>query len=879
MQEGLLAGLAMWNRRYAGLMARLLIATVVASALNYGQLTMLEWLMVGLVSQQDVSAGTATAPAPAQGNHGQAQTSGSNGNAEHPAATSIPQVVHEIATILVLPLFVVLLAMFVLVRLASAVTSIWHEHTAGRLTMRTTSDLETEVLGHLLRKDDSFFSRHSPAETVNRLAVDLARVCGRRENWTGALDAGLLIIVSLVYFLGHDWYLALLALAGCAAGAWWAWRTTRQVKKMDADYLRQDDRVKARFEDLLRAAPEVQVANLVETVRARFTEVQKDRGDTYMKYVRLSSHLTGGGALAFVLTFLGMAGVLLYRRWHGSVGLAAALLPVVLYRLPDLFQQASQLIFIRLQFQLAGTSMKRLQEYETRPGEFAPGVSSAPTAAAQAPAAAKPLCAQGVTYRYTSADGAPQGGVADVTAQFQPGQWTAIVGGAGSGKSTLLRLLLGRASPQQGQVCYGDARLESMAPAQRAAVLSFMPQSLALLDASIAQNVTFGRPPGAEHEDLTAADREVLEQTGLAAICRMKAMDMTAGANEKAQDGIAAMRADLRRRLQETCGLEIVPYEADGLDRRHWLVEQMLGGRCDRSRAAELLSAAVGRKELRDLNSDGLGEYLANAARAILVATRRLLADPSYDTYCRLAQVPIERPVWALRAAHAHLADRPGAGDDDFDALCVIALTACPAEMLTETADCPCAEPAWRARHAASLGSLRRLLGPAWVPFDINRLHPFLTWRENLIFGAAQMRTTRMARDIDDALRQFVEQSSQRDRFLLAGLQYEIGRGGANLSGGQGQLVGLTRALLRRTPVVVLDEPTSALDPAARSRVAEWLSQWKEGRIVITVSHDVELAMRADQVLVLDGGRLAAHGSFEQLRQESQTFRTVMKQT
>jgi ABC-type bacteriocin/lantibiotic exporter with double-glycine peptidase domain len=78
---------------------------------------------------------------------------------------------------------------------------------------------------------------------------------------------------------------------------------------------------------------------------------------------------------------------------------------------------------------------------------------------------------------------------------------------------------------------------------------------------------------------------------------------------------------------------------------------------------------------------------------------------------------------------------------------------------------------------------------------------------------------------------------------------------------------------------VVLDEPTSALDPASRTRVAEFLGTWKSDRIVLTVSHDPEFVRHADDIRLMEGGRLVASGSFEALLDESEPFRNIMRQS
>ena len=109
------------------------------------------------------------------------------------------------------------------------------------------------------------------------------------------------------------------------------------------------------------------------------------------------------------------------------------------------------------------------------------------------------------------------------------------------------------------------------------------------------------------------------------------------------------------------------------------------------------------------------------------------------------------------------------------------------------------------------------------------------------------------------------------------GLAFRIGRLGGNLSPGQGQLVALCRALLRRTPILALDEPVSALDPAGRARVAEFLRCWKADRIVLTVSHDPAFVRAADDIRVLDRGRLVASGTYDELAHTCEPFRRTLR--
>ncbi len=101
---------------------------------------------------------------------------------------------------------------------------------------------------------------------------------------------------------------------------------------------------------------------------------------------------------------------------------------------------------------------------------------------------------------------------------------------------------------------------------------------------------------------------------------------------------------------------------------------------------------------------------------------------------------------------------------------------------------------------------------------------------------------------------------------LPGGFATPIGEGGVRLSGGQRQRLAIARALLRDAPVVLLDEPTSHLDLEGESAVADALEQLTSGRTVIVVAHRLRLARGADQVVVLDRGRVVEAGVPADLR-------------
>jgi len=123
----------------------------------------------------------------------------------------------------------------------------------------------------------------------------------------------------------------------------------------------------------------------------------------------------------------------------------------------------------------------------------------------------------------------------------------------------------------------------------------------------------------------------------------------------------------------------------------------------------------------------------------------------------------------------------------------------------------------------------------------------------------------------EDRWRDAAEQGRAADfiESLPAGYRTQLGKwfkDGRELSGGQWQKIALSRAFMRsRADILVLDEPTAAMDAQAEAEVFEHFRQRAAERITILISHRFSTVRMADQIAVLDGGRIAELGSHEQL--------------
>jgi ATP-binding cassette subfamily B protein len=103
---------------------------------------------------------------------------------------------------------------------------------------------------------------------------------------------------------------------------------------------------------------------------------------------------------------------------------------------------------------------------------------------------------------------------------------------------------------------------------------------------------------------------------------------------------------------------------------------------------------------------------------------------------------------------------------------------------------------------------------------------------------------------------------------LPQGLETPVGEGGARLSGGERQRISIARALIKDAPILLVDEATAALDAENQAAIADALARLRGTRTLIVIAHQLSTVAMADQIVVLDQGRISERGAHSALSTE-----------
>ena len=481
----------------------------------------------------------------------------------------------------------------------------------------------------------------------------------------------------------------------------------------------------------------------------------------------------------------------------------------------------------------------------------------------------------------------------------------AVVGGSGSGRSTLA-LLLAKLHPYTGSVQLDGRELSQVPTALIGRQVAYVGADARLFTATVLDNVIYGlrhqsppRPGGAgaeggdwlDLEGIGAADRTELLARVLEA-CRLVGLDddlfsfgLRATIDPKAKPEVASRLLLARRLVMERFASEDGEPAVEFFDRARFAVYASIGENIlfGHGQGAELSLETLAdqphfRRVVADVGLEApLLELGANVAKDMVEIFKDIPAgDDLFANFSLIAEAELpEYTRLVARLDRTNLTE--GLAAEDRNRLLTLALRLVPARHRLGKID-----DAFMAKVVAARQRFRESL-PAdlasrFEPYDREQYFADGTLLENILFGKVIATSSLAVKRVNTLVEEVIAGHDLRTVVMETGLDYHVGLGGGRLAAAQRQRVILARALLKRPHVLILDQALAVFEAERRAETHQRLLELMKGLTVVAVVERLDLARHYDRVVVLDGGKVAEVGTYQELAGREGLFRHLLTQ-
>jgi len=151
--------------------------------------------------------------------------------------------------------------------------------------------------------------------------------------------------------------------------------------------------------------------------------------------------------------------------------------------------------------------------------------------------------------------------------------------------------------------------------------------------------------------------------------------------------------------------------------------------------------------------------------------------------------------------------------------------------------------------------------------------------QENFLFNTSIKENIRIGKEgaSDEEIIEAAKKASCHDFIMCLqnGYETEAGEAGKHFSGGERQCISIARAILKNSPVIVLDEATAYADPENEAIIQESISQMVKGKTLIVIAHRLSTITTADNIVVVNQGKIEAQGTHEKLLENCKLYRKM----
>lgn len=437
--------------------------------------------------------------------------------------------------------------------LLSAIVSGCDDVVSTWISNRFLLDLRTDVFRHVLSLPPQVHERRRLGDVMSRLTSDVAAVESFMVgNLGAALDATLRLLFFAAALLFLQWELALASFVVIPALWWISTRFATFVKRLSRERRRRSGSLSAVTEEHLANAALVQAYNRQD--QAVESYVRQNRGifGAEMAAARVRSvflPLVDLTELAGTLTVVGLGVWALHTERLTLGGLLAFLTLLAQCQRP-----IRDLASLLPSLYSASAGVERIVELlDEQPATDRPGAH-----ALSNPTGRVELDAVTVTYPGTS-----RPALRDVSLRAEPGEVVALCGPSGAGKSTVVRLLTRHLDPDGGAVTLDGHRVEELTVASVRDAITVVLQETMVMDASVHDNIAFGRPRASRSEVEAAARAADVHDF----VMRMpEGYDSRIGQRGRSLSGGQRQRIALARALMRSSPVLVLDEPTNGLD-------------------------------------------------------------------------------------------------------------------------------------------------------------------------------------------------------------------------------------------------------------------------------------------------------------------------